>query len=154
MALRLLALATLFKVVGTMVGSMFMAKGRSDWSFYWSLFSLAVLVPAMHFVGVPRGLEGVTGVIAATSLLFLALSQQLANRLIGLTFADYLRHLIQPSLVVLAAFVALFFARPFLLGPAWIALLQGVVLGVLVTLFSLRLLAWDLCVSHWRRLRG
>jgi O-antigen/teichoic acid export membrane protein len=153
-ALRLLALATLFKVVGTMVGAMFMAKGRTDWSFYWSLFSLAVLIPSMYFVGVPRGIEGVTGVIAATSLLFLALSQQLANRLIGLAFIDYLRHLLRPAVVVLSAFMALFLARPFLLGPAWMVLLQGVVLGVLVTLFSLRLLAWDLCVNHWRRLRG
>jgi O-antigen/teichoic acid export membrane protein len=154
MALRLLAVATLFKVVGTMVGSMFMAKGRTDWSFYWSLFSLAVLIPSMYFVGVPRGLEGITGVIAATSLLFLTLSQQLANRLIGLAFGEYIRHLLRPALVVLSAFVVLFFARPFLFGPSWIVLVQGVLLGVLVTLFSLRFLAWDLCASHWRRLRG
>ena len=33
------------KVVGTMVGSIFMAKGKAGWSFYWSLFSMAVLIP-------------------------------------------------------------------------------------------------------------
>jgi O-antigen/teichoic acid export membrane protein len=33
--LRLLAAATMLKIVGTMVGSMFMAKGKANWSFYW-----------------------------------------------------------------------------------------------------------------------
>ena len=68
--LRFLAVATLLKVIGTMVGSMFIAKGKANWSFYWSLFSMAVLIPAMYFYGLPRGVEGVAQVIAAASLLF------------------------------------------------------------------------------------
>jgi O-antigen/teichoic acid export membrane protein len=154
LALRLLALATLFKVVGTMVGSIFMAKGRTDWSFYWSLFSVAVLVPSMYFVGVPRGLEGVTGVIAASSCVFLMLSQQLANRLIGLSFLQYIGHLMRPSAVVLGVFVVLWLARPMLEGTPLFILIQGAVLGGCTLLLLLRLLVWDLCASYWRRLRG
>jgi O-antigen/teichoic acid export membrane protein len=153
-ALRLLALATLLKVIGTMVGSMFMAKGRTDWSLYWSLFSLVVLLPSMYFVGVPRGLAGVTGVIAASSLLFLALSQQLANRLIGLDFLVYIRHLLRPALLVLVVFITLFFTRPLLPGSPLLVLGQGGLLGVVITSLCLRLLVWDLCAGFWRRLRG
>ncbi len=153
-ALRLLALATLFKVIGTMVGSIFMAKGRTDWSLYWSLFSLVVLIPSMYFVGVPHGLAGVTGVIAASSLLFLALSQQLANRLIGLAFLTYLRHLLRPALVVLVVFVVLFLVHPLLPFSPLAVLAQGVLLGLVTTLLCLRLLVWDLCTNSWHRLRG
>ncbi len=153
-ALRLLALATLCKVVGTMVGSMFMAKGRTDWSFYWSLFSVFVLVPAMYYIGVPRGLEGVTSVIAASSLLFLVLSQQLANRLIGLPFSQYIGHLLRPAAVVAGVAIALWLARPMLMGAPLLVLAQGAVLGGLATLVLLRLLVWNLCISYWRRLRG
>ena len=153
-ALRLLALATLFKVVGTMVGSMFMAKGRTDWSLYWSLFSVGVLVPSMYFIGIPRGLMGVTGVIAASSLLFLLLSQQLANRLIALPFLEYAGHLLRPISVVSIVFAVLWLTRPLLSGSSSFVLLQGAILGGLTTLFTLRLLAWELCSSYWRRLRG
>ena len=153
-ALRLLALATLFKVVGTMVGSMFMAKGRTDWSLYWSLFSVGVLVPSMYFIGVPYGLVGVTGVIAVSSLLFLALSQQLANRLIALSFFDYVKHLLRPALVALFVFAVLWLTRPLMYGGSYVVLLQGVILGGFATLFALRLLVWELCARHWRRLRG
>lgn len=153
-ALRLLALATLCKVVGTMVGSMFMAKGRTDWSLYWSLFSVVVLVPAMYYVGIPRGLEGVTGVIAASSLLFLALSQQLANKLIGLSFFEYAGHLLRPAGVVAGVSIVLWLARPMLPGSPLNVLVQGAILGGLATLLLLRLWAWNLCISYWRRLRG
>ena len=134
-------LATLFKVVGTMVGSMFMAKGRTDWSLYWSLFSVGVLVPSMYLIGIPRGLMGVTGVIAASSLLFLLLSQQLANRLIALPFLEYAGHLLRPISVVSIVFAVLWLTRPLLSGSSSFVLLQGAILGRLTTLFSLRLLA-------------
>ena len=151
--LRLLAAATLLKVVGTMVGSMFMAKGKANWSFYWSLFSLAVLIPSMYF-SVPYGIEGIAGVIAATSLLFLLLSQGLANRLIHLSFTAYLAALFRPALVVLVLFAVLAAAHPLLPGPSLAVLIQGALLGLLTGLFSLRLFAWNLCCEFWRRLRG
>jgi len=151
--LRLLAAATLLKVVGTMVGSVFLAKGKANWSFYWSLFSLAVLIPSMYFA-VPYGIKGIAAVIAATSLLFLLLSQGLANRLIGLTFAAYLAALVRPGLVVLIVFATLAAAGPRLPGPALVVLLQGTVLGLLVYVLALRFFAWDLCGAFWRSFRG
>jgi lipopolysaccharide exporter len=151
--LRLLAVATLLKVVGTMVGSMFMARGRTDWSFYWSIFSLIVLIPSMYFA-LPYGIEGVTFVIAASSLLFLLLSQALANRLISLSLPSYLAALIRPTLVILVFFAALSALHPLLPGPPLFVLLQAAVLGSIIYILSLRLLAWRLCQEYWRSLRG
>ena len=131
-----------------------MAKGKADWSFYWSLFSMAVLIPAMYFYGLPRGVEGVAIVVAASSLLFLLVSQQLANRLIGLPFTVYLFALIRPALVVAAVLAALLLARSVLSGPPFAILVTGAVLGVLTTLAALYLVARDLCLSYWRRLRS
>ena len=108
----------------------------------------------MYLIGIPRGLMGVTGVIAASSLLFLLLSQQLANRLIALPFLEYAGHLLRPISVVSIVFAVLWLTRPLLSGSSSLVLLQGAILGGLTTLFSLRLLAWELCSSYWRRLRG
>ena len=152
--LRLLAAATFLKVIGTMVGSMFMAKGKANWSFYWSLFSMAVLVPAMYFYGLPHGVEGVALVIAASSLLFLLLSQHLANRLIGLPFTTYLSALARPGLIGACVFTVLFLTRPLLPGPPLVVLITGGALGISTTLATLYLLARDLCRTYWQNLRG
>ena len=151
--LRLLAVATLLKVTGTMVGSMFMARGRTDWSFYWSIFSLVVLIPSMYFA-VPYGVEGVAAVIAASSLLFLILSQALANHLISLSFPSYLAALIRPALVILLLFAALSILHPLLPGPPLFVLLQAAILASITYILFLRLLAWRLCQDYWRSLRG
>ena len=137
MVLRLLAAATLLKVASTLVGSIFMAKGKTNWSFYWSLFSMGVLIPALYFYGLPRGVEGVASVIAAAALLFLLLSQYLVNRLIGLPFATYLAALSRPSLVVAFVFTVLLLARPLLPWSPLAVLVAGATLGVGATLAAL-----------------
>ncbi|MEE3233661.1 MAG: oligosaccharide flippase family protein [Candidatus Latescibacterota bacterium] len=152
--LRILALATFLKVIGTMVGSMFMAKGRADWSFYWSVFSLVTLLPAMYWLGVPRGIEGVAAVIALSSLLFLLISQQLANRLIGLRFWDYLKHISRPILFVSLLLLSLACVRPYLSGSEWSLLVKVVGVTTITWLVLLRLIVWDLCSVFLKRLRG
>ena len=152
--LRFLAVATILKVVGTTIGSIFMAKGKANWSFYWSLFSMAVLIPAMYFYGLPRGVEGVALVIAASSLLFLLVSQYLANRLIDLTFATYLTALLRPGLVVGSGCIVLLLARPLLPESPLAALALGALLSGTTTLIALALFARKLCRTYWLNLRG
>ena len=154
MVLRLLAAATLLKVASTLVGSIFMAKGKTNWSFYWSLFSMGVLIPALYFYGLPRGVEGVASVIAAAALLFLLLSQYLVNRLIDLPFAAYLAALSRPSLVVACVFTVLLLVRPLLPWSPLAVLIVGAVLGVGATSAALFLFARDLCRTYWASLRG
>ena len=153
-ALQLLLVATALKSIGAVVGSMFMAKGRADWTLYWSLFSLAVLIPALLW-GVSGGIEGVAGVIAATSLLFLVVSQLYTNRLIQLRFGEYVGVLVRPALVAGFVFAVLWAARPFLLGAAPIYVcLSAAALAITTCVVSLRLFAADLCRDLWAHIRG
>ena len=152
--LRLLAAATFLKIIGTMVGSIFMAKGKANWSFYWSLFSMAVLIPAMYLYGLPRGIEGVALVVTASSLLFLLLSQYLTNCLIGLPFTAYLSALIRPGLVVASVLATLLITHPSIPGPPLVTLISGAALSILTTLAALYLIARDLCLDYWQSLRG
>ena len=154
MVLRLLAVATLLKVAGSLVGSIFMAKGKANWSFYWSLFSVGVLIPALYFYGLPHGVEGVASVIAVAALLFLLLSQCLVNRLIDLPFATYLAALSRPILVVAFVFAVLLLARPLLPWSPLAVLVIGAVLASVATSTALFLFARDLCRTYWQSLRG
>jgi O-antigen/teichoic acid export membrane protein len=151
--LRLLVAATLFKAVGVVVGSIFMAKGRANWSLYWSLFSVIVLVPAMYWAA-PYGIEGVSAAIALTSLLFLVLSQHYANRLVQLDFAACLGALGRPLLVALPVTAVLAGARFFLPASPLPALVLGGLLGAVAYGLGLRLFAWELCRQYWRGFRG
>lgn len=151
--LRLLVIATLFKAVGVVVGSIFMAKGKANWSLYWSLFNVAVLIPAMYWA-VPYGIAGVSAAIALTSLLFLVLSQHCANRLVQLGFAACLGVLARPALVTLLVVAVLAGAKFFLpTGTRW-ALVLGGLLGAGTYVLGLRLFAWELCHQYWRGFRG
>ncbi|MEC7226034.1 MAG: hypothetical protein VXW00_04115, partial [Candidatus Latescibacterota bacterium] len=69
-------------------------------------------------------------------------------------FFEYAGHLLRPISVVSIVFAVLWLTRPLLSGSSSFVLLQGAILGGLTTLFTLRLLAWELCSSYWRRLRG
>lgn len=151
--LQLLAAATLFKAMGTMVGSAFMAKGRADWLLRWTLFSLAVLIPALFF-SVRHGIEAVAAVITATSLLFLVLSQALVNRLIGLSPAQYIRALVRPSAVVACVLVCCAAARPWLPGAPAAVLGQGVAVAGISSALALRLFGWPLVILSYQDLRG
>lgn len=174
--LRFLAVATLLKAVGTMASSLFMAKGKANWSFYWSLFSMGLLIPALYFYGLPRGVEGVAWVVAVAALPLLLLSQHLVNRLIGISFKAYLAALVRPVLVVTWVAALLLLVRPFLLGSPLAALVAGCVevlqrlgielpgsplavlivgaaLGIGATAVALFLFARALCRTYWQSLR-
>ena len=152
--LRILAVATFLKVIGTMVGSIFMAKGRADWSFYWSVFSLITLLPAMYWLGVPRGIDGVATVIAVSSLFFLLISQQLANSLIGLSFWDYLKNVSRPILFVCLFLLLMACLRHLIGGSGWGFLLKALALMLLIAPALLRLVVWDLCLVFFKKLKG
>ena len=150
--LRVLIAATMLKAVGTGVGSMFLAKGKANWTLYWSVFSMGVLLPLLLWNS--NSLTGISTVMAATALLFLLLSQLLTNHLIGLHYAEYLSALVQPVLVTGFVLLSTSILRLYLPGEPVAVCLQAVVASVLLGGLALRLFAWDLCWSLWRSLRG
>ena len=132
---------------------MFLAKGKAHWALYWSLFSMGVLLPLLLW-SIQDHLIGVGVVMAATSFIFLVLSQLLTNRLISLRSTEYLGTLIRPALVTGFVLLSTTLLRPFLPGDTLAVCLQAVVASALVGGLALRLFAWDLCWSLWRSLRG
>ena len=151
--LRLLALAAVLKAVGTPVGSIFLARGKASWSLYWSLFSFAVVMPALYW-SVSFGVPGVCAVIAASALLFLGLSQHLANRLLTMGFATYLAALVRPALLSGGLALALLAVRPLLPAPPAPALGLGLALAAVAGAALLRLFARQLLADLWRDVRG
>ena len=151
--LQLLAAAALLKAAGSAVGSIFLAKGRSSWLLYWSIFSLAVLLPVL-FACVSHGVAWASAAIAATALLFLVLSQHLTNRLIGLTFADFTGALARPAGVAALVLAVLVLVRSLATGDALAACAAGALAWAAATLIGMRLLAWELCRDLWATARG
>ncbi|MEE2657461.1 MAG: oligosaccharide flippase family protein [Candidatus Latescibacterota bacterium] len=151
--LRLLAVATLIKAVGMTVGSVFLAKGRSNWALYWSMFTLVVLLPSLYFA-VAFGVTSVSATVAVTAVVFLALSQHLTNRLIGLSFGDYLGALLRPALVTAFVLGTLWLLHPWAPSAPVGALLTAVVTTTVAVALALRLFAWQACLALWHNARG
>ena len=152
-AFQFLALASLLKAIGTLVGSVWMAKGKAVWALRWTLFSLALTLPG-YYLGVRFGPEGMAAAILLLSALFLPLSQHLVNRLIGLAFPTYLRALGRPLLVTLWVLAVLWAVRSGLSTDPFTTLLVGLACGLVAYSLGLRLWAWDLCRQLWQSLRG
>ena len=151
--LRLLILAGMLKAVGTVVGSVFLAKGKANWSFRWTLVNLIVFVPALYW-GVRYGIDGIAAVLSAAAVLFLVVTQLLVNRLIDLRMTDYFKSFIGPLLTTLLVAVALVAVRSLTnLGPVE-ALLLGVVVGGIAYAIAMRLFAWAFVMRFWRDFRG
>lgn len=151
--LRLLALATMFKAVGMTVGSVFLARGRASWALYWSLFSLAVLAPALYG-SVDWGVTGVCAVTAGSSVLFLVLSQDLANRLMNLGFGPFLDILGRPLLVSAAVGLMLWAVQPLLPAQPLAAGAAATAAAALFLAAALRLFAWKEVLAVYRSARG
>ncbi|MYF73433.1 MAG: hypothetical protein F4175_08670, partial [Gemmatimonadetes bacterium] len=151
--LRLLILAGMHKAVGTVVGSVFLAKGKANWSFRWTLVNLIVFVPALYW-GVRYGIDGIAAVLSVAAVLFLVVTQILVNRLIDLRMADYFKSFVGPFLTTLWIAVALVAVRSLTDLEPVEALLLGVVVGGIAYAFAVRLFARAFVMRFWRDFRG
>ncbi|MCZ6632639.1 MAG: lipopolysaccharide biosynthesis protein [bacterium] len=150
---RLLTVAAMIKVVGTVVGPIFLAKGKAHWSFRWTLFNVAVMAPALYW-GVGYGVTGVAFVVTLSVLLFWGLSQWLVNRLIGLGFGLYFNVLVRPAGITLVVMLVLWMIKPMLPLSPLSALLVGATVGVCVYGLALQFLAREFLKDFWAGLRG
>ena len=117
------------------------------------MFTMIILLPLLLW-SVSLGLTYVSAVMAATSFLFLVLSQLLTNRLIGLRYGDYLQALARPALVTAFLLLSATALRPYLPGSALAVCLEAALVSLLLGILALRLFAWDMCWNLWRSLRG
>ena len=151
--LKLLIAAGMLKAVGTVVGSVFLAKGKANWSFRWTVANLIVFIPAL-FWGVRYGIEGVAAVISGTAVLFLVVTQLLVNHLIDLRMIDYLKAYIRPLLTTIWVAIALLAVRSHTDLGAVETLLLGGSTGAIAYAVGIRLFAWPFVTRFWHDFRG
>jgi PST family polysaccharide transporter len=102
--LMILAPVGLTQSIGTMVGTIYQAKGRTDWMFRWGLFSGSYLMLAF-VIGLNWGIVGVAIAYALATFSLTYLNHSIPFRLIGLSFTQLIRAVEKPffnSLVMLA----------------------------------------------------
>jgi O-antigen/teichoic acid export membrane protein len=90
---RVLALAGMAGAVGTTVGSLFLARGRSGLMLAWEVIASCVYILAI-VAGLWWGLMGVAVAYTAASLALWPISHAVANRLIDLRMGPFLRALV------------------------------------------------------------
>ena len=111
--IAILSAAGLAGSIGTTVGNIYLATGRSDQMLKWAIFATICSVAAVA-IGLLWGVIGVTICITITSLILWPISHHFANKLIGLSLADLYRSLLPPA--ALAAVIAVLIA---LVRVAW-----------------------------------
>ena len=151
--LRLLIAAGMLKAVGTIVGSVFLAKGKANWSFRWTVANLIVFIPTL-FWGVRYGIAGVAAAISGIAVIFLIVTQLLVNHLIHLRMIDYLKCYVRPLLTTIWVTVALLAVRSSTdLGTIETLLLGGSTWAIAYAV-GIRLFAWPFAMRFWRDFRG
>ncbi len=135
--LMILAPVGLIQSIGTTVGIIYQAKGRTDWLFRWGLFAGIVTIFAF-ILGLNWGVLGVATAYTTVSFLLAIPSFLIPFKLIHLSFLDLLKELAFPFLNSLLMMGAIFLIRmilPSTLSSLWILIIL-VLGGSLVYVFA------------------
>ena len=123
----------LIQSIGTTVGSIYQAKGRTDWMFKWGAGSGAVTVLAF-IIGMRWGINGVATAYAIASFVLIYPSLTIPFRLIGLKFSKLMGFLTRAFLASVLMSVGLHvfrIAQPFALSSV-VELTLSLALGAIV----------------------
>ncbi|MCF6236224.1 MAG: MOP flippase family protein [Gammaproteobacteria bacterium] len=95
--IQVLALFSLIRSTGNAGGSLLLACGRADWSFYWNLM-LFTFIPLTIFIGAKvGGLQGVAwSLLGLQALLLFAWYYSIVKRLLGNCFSGFIGSMIKP----------------------------------------------------------
>ncbi|MEX2395798.1 MAG: oligosaccharide flippase family protein, partial [Balneolales bacterium] len=97
--IQILALTGLIKAMGNPSGSIILALGRADLSFYWNLFT-AIFTSVVFWFAVQYGVYALAMAYLLISVLYFAAGQELLiNRLIHLSWPEYLKVFLYPLII-------------------------------------------------------
>ena len=130
--LQILAIVGMFRSIGTTVGFVFLAKGRSDISFRWNLFYVVAFLMVLLFT-VRHGLIAMVWGLAFVTIAGMPIIQKIANSLIDLKFSEMLRVLSPVFLTsaVMGGIVYFFFAVFSTFISQLLLLILAIVLGAI-----------------------
>ena len=147
--LQILAPAGMIQTIVTLGGSIYQARGRTDWMFRWGVFAGTVFVAAFA-LGVRWGVTGVAAAFTAALLLLSYPALAIPLRLIGLRVGRLARTLLPPltsALLMFGGLLAVLRLLPGGLDPR-LTLLATVPFGVAV----FALCSWRLDRGRYREL--
>ncbi len=160
--LQLLSPAGAARSVAGAVGLIFLSMGRTGLALIWNVGGALFMLGAV-WVGVAGGIEGVALAVSVGAVVLTGVSQEIANRIVGLRFGNYLKALRSAVLCSGVMMVGVGIGK-WLIGGAFSALLLMVVctgLGGLIYLAALRVLtpgtygeALDLVRLSWAERPG
>jgi O-antigen/teichoic acid export membrane protein len=137
--LQILCIGGMTKSITTHVGTIILSKGRSDIELKWNIVN-ALIMPIAIVFGVNFDIFGVAVMVTVTSLILSPIIQFITNRLINLTFKEYLKSLypaVASSFFMLS--ILLFIQQTDLFShlDEFLLLSILVIVGILVYLFAL-----------------
>jgi O-antigen/teichoic acid export membrane protein len=107
--LQVLSLYFLVRSTGNPVGTLVLAKGRADLSFYWNL-GLFFIIPISIYLGSFQGVFGVAiALVALQVLLSIPNWYFLVNRLSEASFTDYFMQIIKPLIISVVSVTIAYF---------------------------------------------
>ena len=131
--IKILSIVGLMQSIVTTVGSIYLAKGRTDWMFYMGIFTSAILVSAIA-IGLRWGIIGIAVCYMIATLSATYPNIVIAIRLIDLRLRDFVLNLKEEIATSLIMFVVVMGAvaiqRYYLLSHK-IILISSIVIGVM-----------------------
>jgi len=142
-AVRVLIFVGMLKSVGTLVGSVVLAKGRPDLEFKWNLALLPLLGIGIYF-SLPYGIKGVSFAYLIIYSAFFPVVMRLTNSTIGLSDLRYYRAYIPAAVTSALMMLSVVLYYHYLLEPVDAGslgkLVSGASIGILVWIMSLEYL--------------
>jgi PST family polysaccharide transporter len=137
--IKILAPLGLLQSIGTTVGDIYQAKGKTDWMFRWGVGS-GLFVMVSFMIGLRWGIIGVTMAYAIASTLLFYPSFVIPFRLIDLHFGQLLRVLRLPLLNSSLMFIALMLLK--LILPLSVSYIFVLILSMIVGIATYFAINW------------
>lgn len=128
--LQILCLVGAIQSLGTTVGTIYLSQGRADLQMKYAIIFAPIVIGAF-FIGVHWGIEGVAAAYAIATLCIWIWSHKIANGLINLQLAPFLRELLpaaRASALMCGVLVCLFAVQVYVLGGSFAAHFQLMVM--------------------------
>jgi len=142
-AVKVLIFVGMLKSVGTLVGSVVLAKGRPDLEFKWNLALLPLLGVGIYF-SLPYGIKGVSIAYLIIYSVFFPVIMRVTNSTIGLSDLRYYRAYVPAVVTSVLLILSIVFYYHYLLEPLDVGsmgkLLSGASVGILVWIIVLEYL--------------
>ncbi len=102
--IKVLSIIGLVQSIATMVGNIYLSKGRTDWMFRWSILASTIAVGAI-FIGLRWGIDGVAVSYAIASILLTYPNFAVPFKLIDLRFTDFVLSLKKETATSMIMFI-------------------------------------------------